>query len=170
MKIVTLGEIMLRLTPSGYDRFVQTASFEAHYGGAEANVAAALANWGEDALFVSKVPDHEIGQAAVDALRAVGVDTRGVLRGGERLGIYYAERGADRRASKVIYDRANSALPRGRVRLGQNICRGRLVSHHGHNARAREKRGRGGAFRLQSGEGAGSDRILRRKLPQQTVG
>ena len=66
MKIVTLGEIMLRLTPSGYDRFVQTASFEAHYGGAEANVAAALANWGEDALFVSKVPDHEIGQAAVD--------------------------------------------------------------------------------------------------------
>ena len=110
MKIVTLGEIMLRLTPSGYDRFVQTASFEAHYGGAEANVAAALANWGEDALFVSKVPDHEIGQAAVDALRAVGVDTRGVLRGGERLGIYYAERGADRRASKVIYDRANSAF------------------------------------------------------------
>lgn len=110
MKIVTIGEIMLRLTPPGYDRFVQATSFEACYGGAEANVATALAIWGEDAAFVSKVPANEIGQAAVNVLRAYGVDTRGVLRGGERLGTYYAERGADSRASKVIYDRANSAF------------------------------------------------------------
>ena len=110
MKIVTLGEIMLRLTPPGYDRFVQATSFEARYGGAEANVATALAIWGEDAAFVSKVPANEIGQAAINALRAYGVDTRGVLRGGERLGTYYSERGADSRASKVIYDRANSAF------------------------------------------------------------
>lgn len=110
MKIVTLGEIMLRLTPPGYDRFVQATSFEARYGGAEANVATALAIWGEDAAFMSKVPANEIGQAAINALRAYGVDTRGVLRGGDRLGTYYAERGADSRASKVIYDRANSAF------------------------------------------------------------
>lgn len=110
MKIVTIGEIMLRLTPFGYGRFVQAGSFEAHYGGAEANVAAALACWGEKAVFVSKVPAHEIGQAAINSLRALGVDTRYILRGGDRLGIYYAERGADRRESKVIYDRTGSAF------------------------------------------------------------
>lgn len=110
MRVVTLGEIMLRLTPPGYNRFVQANSFEVHYGGAEANVAVALAVWGEDAAFVSKVPAHEIGQAAVNALRAHGVDTLGVLRGGDRLGTYFAERGAVRRASRVIYDRANSAF------------------------------------------------------------
>ena len=110
MKVVTLGEIMLRLTPHGYNRLVQADDFEAVYGGAEANVAAALANWGEYAAFVSKVPAHEIGQGAVNALRRCGVETRFLLRGGERLGIYYAERGADRRASNVIYDRAGSAF------------------------------------------------------------
>ncbi|HIX07749.1 MAG TPA: sugar kinase [Candidatus Borkfalkia faecipullorum] len=110
MKIVTLGEIMLRLTSHGYDRFVQAQTFEANYGGAEANVAATLSVWGEDARFVSKVPAHEIGQAVINTLRSVGVDTRFVLRGGERLGIYFVERGADSRASKVIYDRKNSAF------------------------------------------------------------
>ena len=110
MKVVTLGEIMLRLTPHGYNRLVQADDFEAVYGGAEANVAAALANWGEYAAFVSKVPAHEIGQGAVNALRRCGVETLFLLRGGERLGIYYAERGADRRASNVIYDRAGSAF------------------------------------------------------------
>ena len=110
MKIVTLGEIMLRLTSHGYGRFVQTQTFEANYGGAEANVAATLSVWGEDARFVSKVPAHEIGQAVINTLRSVGVDTRFVLRGGERLGIYFVERGADSRASKVIYDRKYSAF------------------------------------------------------------
>ncbi len=110
MRVITLGEIMLRLTPPGYNRFVQSAAFEAHYGGAEANVAAALAGWGESAAFVSKVPAHEIGQAAVNALRRWGVDTRFVLRGGGRLGVYYAECGVDRRAGKVLYDRAHSAF------------------------------------------------------------
>lgn len=101
---------MLRLTPPGFQRFVQAGSFEVYYGGAEANVAAALANWGEEVAFVSKVPANELGQAAVNSLRAVGVDTRYVLRGGDRLGIYYVERGADRRAGKVVYDRAGSAF------------------------------------------------------------
>ena len=110
MEIVTLGEIMLRLTSHGYGRFVQTQTFEANYGGAEANVAATLSVWGEDARFVSKVPAHEIGQAVINTLRSVGVDTRFVLRGGERLGIYFVERGADSRASKVIYDRKYSAF------------------------------------------------------------
>ena len=110
MKIVTLGEIMLRLTPRGHARFVQAEGFSAFYGGAEANVAVALANWGEDAAFVSKVPAHAIGQAAVNALRRWGVDTRYILRGGERLGIYFSERGADRRSDYVVYDRANSAF------------------------------------------------------------
>ena len=110
MKVVTLGEIMLRLTPRGFARLVQAGEFEVRYGGAEANVAAALANWGEEAVFVSKVPANELGQAAVNSLRAAGVDTRHVLRGGERLGLYYAERGADRRAGKVVYDRADSAF------------------------------------------------------------
>lgn len=110
MKVVTLGEIMLRLTPPGYGLLVQAGGFEARYGGAEANVAVALANWGEEAAFVSKVPANELGQAAVNSLRAYGVDTRHVLRGGGRLGVYYAERGADRRAGKVVYDRADSAF------------------------------------------------------------
>ena len=115
MKVVTLGEIMLRLTPHGFARLVQAGEFEARYGGAEANVAAALASWGEDAAFVSKVPANELGQAAVNSLRALGVDTHYVLRGGERLGLYYAERGADRRAGKVVYDRADSAFALSRV-------------------------------------------------------
>ena len=110
MKVVTLGEIMLRLTSPGYGRFVQAQSFEVNYGGAEANVAAALAVWGEESFFVSKVPAHEIGQAVVNTLRSMGVNTNFVLRGGERLGTYYVERGADIRSSKVIYDRKNSAF------------------------------------------------------------
>ncbi len=115
MKAVTLGEIMLRLTPQGYARFVQAETFSAFYGGAEANVAVALANWGEDAAFVSKVPAHAIGQAAVDALRRRGVDTRYVLRGGARLGIYFSERGTDRRADCVVYDRAASSFAASRA-------------------------------------------------------
>jgi len=109
-KIVTFGEIMMRLNPENYGRFVQADCFEASYAGGEANVAVSLANYGMDASFVTKVPAHEIGQSAINSLRRYGVDTKNVVRGGDRLGIYFVEKGASQRASKVIYDRANSAI------------------------------------------------------------
>ncbi|ABR47468.1 PfkB domain protein [Alkaliphilus metalliredigens QYMF] len=109
-KVVTLGEIMLRLSTPGYERFVQADGFDACYGGGEANVCVSLANYGLDARFVTKVPKHEIGQSAVNALRKFGVDTSYILRGGDRLGIYFLETGASQRASKVIYDRAHAAI------------------------------------------------------------
>ena len=109
-KVVTLGEIMLRLSTPGYERFVQAESFDAIYGGGEANVAVSLANYGFDAYYVTKLPKHEIGQAAVNALRRYGVNTNYIVRGGERVGIYYSETGASARPSKVIYDRSNSAI------------------------------------------------------------
>ncbi|MCM1130779.1 MAG: sugar kinase [Anaeroplasmataceae bacterium] len=109
-KVVTMGEIMLRLSPAGNTRFVQADSFDVIYGGGEANVAVSCANYGHDAYFVSKLPEHEIGQAAVNALRRYGVNTKFIARGGDRVGIYYAETGASMRPSKVIYDRANSAI------------------------------------------------------------
>lgn len=109
-KIVTLGEIMLRLSPEGNDRFIQSDHFRIIPGGGEANVAVSLANYGHDAYFVTKLPKHEIGQIAVNALRRYGVDTRYIVRGGDRVGLYYAETGASMRPSKVIYDRAHSAI------------------------------------------------------------
>jgi len=109
-KVVTLGEIMLRLAPQGYNRFVQEHNFGATFGGGEANVAVSLANFGIDAAFVTKLPKHEIGQAAVNSLRQFGVDTSKIVRGGSRVGIYFLEKGASQRPSKVIYDRANSAI------------------------------------------------------------
>ena len=110
MKVVTLGELMLRLAPEGYLRFVQAETFGATYGGGEANVAVSLANFALEACFVSKLPAHEIGQAAVNSLRRFGVNTQHIVRGGERVGIYYLEKGASQRPSKVIYDRAGSAF------------------------------------------------------------
>ncbi len=109
-KIVTLGEIMLRLSPQGNDRFIQTDTFRIIPGGGEANVAVSCANYGHHAVFVSKLPSHEIGQIAVNALRRYGVDTQYIVRGGDRIGLYYAETGASMRPSKVIYDRAGSAI------------------------------------------------------------
>ena len=109
-RIITFGEIMLRLNPEGALRFVQADKFEASYAGGEANVAVSLANYGMDAAFVSKVPAHAIGQCAVNALRHFGVDTKFMVRGGDRLGAYYVEKGASQRPSKVIYDRAYSAI------------------------------------------------------------
>ena len=109
-KIVTLGEIMLRLSPAGNYRFVQSESFQIFPGGGEANVAVSLANYGHTACFVSKLPSHEIGQIAVNALRRYGVKTEYISRGGDRVGLYYAETGASMRPSKVIYDRAHSAI------------------------------------------------------------
>ena len=109
-KIVTFGEIMLRLAPEGYYRFVQADTLGATYGGGEANVAVSLANFGMDARFVTKLPTHEIGQAAVNSLRRYGVDTSYITRGGDRVGIYFLEKGASQRPSKVIYDRAGSSI------------------------------------------------------------
>lgn len=109
-KAVTFGEIMLRLNPHLYERFVQATEFCSAYSGAEANVAVSLVNYGVDAAFVSKLPAHEIGQAAINSMRKYGVDTSKIVRGGDRIGVYYVEKGASQRASKVIYDRANSAI------------------------------------------------------------
>ena len=109
-KVITFGEIMLRLAPEGYYRFVQADTFGATYGGGEANVAVSLANYGFDAKFVTKLPAHEIGQAAVNSLRKYGVDTSYITRGGDRVGIYFLEKGASQRPSKVIYDRAGSSI------------------------------------------------------------
>lgn len=109
-KVITFGELLLRLSPPGYRRFTQADRFDVYYGGAEANVAVSLANFGVSAAFVSKVPSHTIGQAAVNALRQSGVDTACVLRGGEKLGIYYLEQGASQRPSQVIYDRKHSSI------------------------------------------------------------
>ena len=106
---------MLRLAPEGYLRFVQSEKFQATFGGAEANVAVSLANYGVDAAFVTKLPEHEIGQAAVNSMRKFGVDTSLIVRGGERVGIYYCEKGASQRPSKVIYDRAYSAIAQART-------------------------------------------------------
>ena len=109
-KIVTFGEIMLRLSPPGNLRIVQASQFDVCYGGGEANVAVSLAQWGLDSYFVTRLPGHEVGDAALSELRRYGVRTDFVLRGGERLGIYFLETGASQRASKVIYDRSNSAI------------------------------------------------------------
>jgi 2-dehydro-3-deoxygluconokinase len=109
-RIVTFGEIMMRLNPPGYLRFVQAGSWDLSYAGGEANVAASLAQFGMDAAFVTKLPKHEIGQCALNECRRWGVDTSFILRGGERLGLYYVEKGASQRASKVIYDRSGSAI------------------------------------------------------------
>ncbi len=109
-KIVTFGEIMLRLAPNGYYRFFQNDQLQATFGGGEANVAVSLANFGLDASFVTKLPTHAIGQAAVNSLRYFGVDTNDIVRGGDRVGIYYLEKGASQRGSVCIYDRAGSAI------------------------------------------------------------
>lgn len=109
-KIVTLGEIMLRLSPQGNDRFVQTEMLRVIPGGGEANVAVSLANYGHDSYYVTKLPSHEIAQIAINALRKYGVKTDYICRGGERIGLYYAETGSAMRPSKVIYDRAHSAI------------------------------------------------------------
>jgi len=109
-KIVTFGELMLRLQPFNYERFVQAQQVEFTFGGGEANVAVSLANYGMDAAFVTKLPAHAIGQAAVNSLRRYGVDTTKIVRGGDRVGIYYNEKGASQRGSVCIYDRANSAI------------------------------------------------------------
>lgn len=109
-KVITFGELMLRLQPYDYLRFVQADSFEATFGGAEANVSVSLANYGIDSQFVTKLPAHSIGQMAVNSLRRYGVDTSRIIRGGDRIGIFFMEKGASVRGSVCIYDRAHSAI------------------------------------------------------------
>ena len=109
-KVVTFGELMLRLQPYNYERFVQCDHVEFTFGGGEANVAVSLANYGIDAAYVTKLPAHSIGQAAVNSLRRYGVDTSKIVRGGDRVGIYFNEKGASQRGSVCIYDRAGSAI------------------------------------------------------------
>lgn len=109
-KVVTLGEIMLRLSTPDHKRFVQADSLDVTYGGGEANVAAALCNYGLNGTFVTKVPNNPIGQSAINHLRRYGVDTQYVVRGGDRLGIYFLETGAAMRASQVVYDRAGASI------------------------------------------------------------
>ncbi len=110
-KVVTFGELMLRLAPNGYYRFFQNDQMQATFGGGEANVAVSLANYGMDSVYVTKLPKHAIGQAAVDSLRYFGVDTSKIVRGGERVGSYYLEKGACQIGSVCIYDRKYSAIP-----------------------------------------------------------
>lgn len=109
-KVVTMGEIMLRLSTPGNEKFIQADEFDVCYGGGEANVAVSLANYGHDASFVTKVPENPIGACAVAALRKYGVDTKFIAKGGERLGIYFLETGSAMRASNVVYDRAHSSI------------------------------------------------------------
>ena len=109
-KVVTLGEIMLRLSPPGYQRFAQARDFEINYGGAEANVAASLAEFGHHSVFLSKIPENAIGDAAISTLRSLNVDCDYIARGGKRLGIYFLENGASVRPSSVVYDRADSSI------------------------------------------------------------
>ena len=109
-RVVTFGEIMLRLNPVGYYRLFQTEQLIGTFAGGEANVAASLANYGLDAAFVSKIPNNPVGQGAINSLRAIGVDTTKIVRGGDRLGIFFLEKGASQRGSLVVYDRAHSAI------------------------------------------------------------
>ena len=109
-KFVTFGEIMLRLKSPGHERFFQSPSLEATFGGGESNVAVALANYGLDAAFVTALPENDIAEACIRELRSHGVDVSGIRRSGERIGIYFLEGGANQRPSKVVYDRAHSAI------------------------------------------------------------
>ncbi len=109
-KVVTFGELMIRLQPYNYERFAQADHLEFTFGGGEANVAVSLANYGLDVAFVTRLPAHAIGQCAVNSLRRYGVDTSKIVRGGDRVGIYFNEKGASQRPSVCIYDRAHSAI------------------------------------------------------------
>ena len=109
-RVVTFGEILLRLSAPGYERLLQSPRLEATFGGGEANVAVSLANFGLQSTFITKLPHNALGQAAVNSLRALGVETGGIVRGGARMGLYFLEKGASQRASVCLYDRAGSAM------------------------------------------------------------
>ena len=126
-RVITFGEIMLRLAPNGYYRFFQNDQMQATFGGGEANVAVSLANYGLDSAYVTKLPSHAIGQAAVDSLRYFGVDTSMIIRGGDRVGIYYLEKGASQRGSVCIYDPAHSAIQASIARRVRLLVRNRAL-------------------------------------------
>jgi 2-dehydro-3-deoxygluconokinase len=110
MKVITFGEIMLRLSTPGFSRFTQTNAFNVTYGGAEANVAVSLRNFGISSAHVTRFPKHDLGQAAVQALQKHGVDTQFIVYGDERIGVYFLENGSMHRSSRIIYDRFDSAF------------------------------------------------------------
>jgi len=109
-KVITFGEVMLRLATPGFERFGQSGNLSATFGGGEANVAVSLANYGIATQFITRLPKNDIADACIRELRGFGVDTSGIIRGGDRMGIYFLEAGAVSRASKVIYDRAGSSI------------------------------------------------------------
>ena len=159
MKFLTFGEIMLRLKAPGQECFFQSPMLEATFGGGEANVAVSLANYGEDAAFLTVLPDNAISDACKAELRRFDVDTKRIVTGKGRMGIYYLEGGANQRPSKVVYDRAYSAIA---LAKPGDID---WVPHHGHHAG--HQRERDGAFRRvrQGGEEAQHHRFLRPQLP-----
>ena len=167
MKIVTFGELMIRLQPYNYERFVQADHLEFSFGGGEANVAVSLANYGMDAAFVTKLPTHAIGQAAVNSLRRYGVDTSMIVRGGDRIGIYFNEKGASQRGSVCIYDRAHSAIQEANTadfdwnKIFEGVDR--------HHPGARPECGRYLPRGLPGGQGARRQDLLRPELPRQAV-
>ena len=147
MKILTFGELMLRLKTPEHLKILQADTFEASYGGAEANVAVSLATLGNDVSYVTKVPEHQVGQAAINEIRRFGVDTTRVLRGGGRVGIYYFEKGTNIRPTSVVYDRAYSAIAMAEAEeFDWETARGRgsllfLRYHAGHQLRDRKDAG-----------------------------
>ncbi|HHT08636.1 MAG TPA: sugar kinase, partial [Clostridiales bacterium] len=110
MRYITFGEVMLRLKSPGHERLLQSPALEATFGGGEANVAVSLANYGQSAAFVTVLPQNDLANQCIAQLRGLGVDTRHIARAGERMGIYFLETGSNQRPSKVIYDRAHSAI------------------------------------------------------------
>jgi 2-dehydro-3-deoxygluconokinase len=128
-RVVTFGEIMLRLKAPGHERFFQFPAFESKFGGGEANVAVSLANFGLDAAFVTALPDNDIAKTCVRELRGFGVDISHILYGGGWLGIYYLETGANQRPSNVVYDREGSSISM--VKTGASTGRKCLIMHHG---------------------------------------
>ena len=171
-RVVTFGEIMLRLSPPGFERFFQSPTLSATFGGGEANVAISLAQFGLQSVFVSALPAHAIGDAAIRTLRAEGVDTSRIVRSADRVGIYFAESGASQRASTVIYDRAHSAISRmtadavdwSAVMAGAAWFH--VTGYHTGPRRLRRHRHRGRSGRRQA---CGRARQRRSQLPQEAV-
>lgn len=170
-KVVTFGEIMVRLAPEGYRRFTQADRLELTFGGGEANVAVSLSHFGVDAAFVSKLPAHEIGQAAVNSLRRYGVDTTHIVRGGQRVGIYYLEKGASAAPQRSFT--TGPVLPLRKPSRANLTGPPFLTGQTGFTLRASPRAGREcRRFMLrgcQRGQAAGADRELRFELPEKTV-
>ena len=163
MRVVTFGEIMMRLATPGRLRFSQARELELTYGGGEANVAVSLANFGLDAAFVTRLPKNPFGDGAIQTLRGLGVDTSCVARGGERIGIYFLETGASQRASVVVYDRAGSAISQagpGEFDWAAIFAGANWFHFTGHHPGAGAARGRSNGGGLPGGQGGGPDGVV----------